>query len=72
MVAAHVPPEAIARLREALLAHAPALIQAIVSHPGNAKYLGMQFLRSMEDRDYDCIRAMYGAVGFPAYAEFLK
>ncbi|AGW14795.1 PhnD/SsuA/transferrin family substrate-binding protein [Megalodesulfovibrio gigas] len=72
MVGAHVPKAQTLRLKQALLDHAPALIEAIVRHPGNAKYRGMRFLRSMQDKDYDQIRAMYGAVGFPAYAEFLQ
>lgn len=72
MVGAHVPRDHALRLRNALLAHAPALIEAIGNHPGNAKYRGMQFLRTVQDKDFDQIRAMYGAAGFPAYADFLQ
>ncbi|GAB7081613.1 PhnD/SsuA/transferrin family substrate-binding protein [Megalodesulfovibrio paquesii] len=72
MVGAHLPAQDVQLLRDALLAHEAALSEAILSHPGNAKYKGMRLLRSMQDSDYNAIRAMYGAVGFPAYADFLK
>ena len=52
--------------------HGPDLVAAVVAQGGeNAKYGGMAFHAEVKDSDDDYIRAAYGAIGFPEYADFV-
>lgn len=71
MAGSHVPEEARAKLRDAVLAEKEAIIEAIVSADDeNEKYRGMDLV-AIEDDDYDVVRSMYRAAGYPQFDAFI-
>jgi phosphonate transport system substrate-binding protein len=72
MVGPHVDPDTTKAFETAFEQHSDRLIEAILAGgEENLKYEGMQFVASVEDRDYDYVRSMYATIGFPEYAEFV-
>ncbi|MCG8380803.1 MAG: PhnD/SsuA/transferrin family substrate-binding protein [Gammaproteobacteria bacterium] len=70
IVAAHVDPSVAKQVRKGILDHSKEVIQGILAHEENLKYEGMK-LRSIQDKDYNLVRAMYTTAGFPQYDRFI-
>lgn len=70
MVGAHVPAADVARVRDAILGARQDIIAAILAHPENDKYRGMELL-AIKDSDYDRVRSMYTTAGFPQFDKFI-
>ncbi len=70
LAGAHVPPEAQALVRDAIIAAKDEIIAAIVSHEENDKYVGMDLV-TIEDGTYDVVRSMYTTAGYPQFDNFI-
>jgi phosphonate transport system substrate-binding protein len=70
LAGAHVPPEAQALVRDAIIAAKDEIIAAIVSHEENDKYVGMDLV-TIEDGAYDVVRSMYTTAGYPQFDNFI-
>ena len=55
--------DVIEKVRQAFLNESDALMAAVLTGEDNQKYEGGFFLTSVEDSDYDYVRAMYGTIG---------
>jgi phosphonate transport system substrate-binding protein len=71
LVGPHVDKATVEIVRKAFTEHSSALIDAVVGVKENRKYLGMMFLPTVKDSDYNYVRAMYRTIGYPEYAEFV-
>lgn len=72
MAGAHVSPDVVKIVREAVSRSSDALIAAILQGAEHTKrYKGMRFLTQIADKDYDVVRAMYATAGYPEYADFI-
>lgn len=71
LAGAHVDAGLIEKVRAAVAANSPALVEALLKGEDTQKYQGMHFLAAIDDRDYDYVRSMYATIGFPEYAEFV-
>jgi phosphonate transport system substrate-binding protein len=71
LVGPHVDKTTVEVVRKAFTEHSSALIDAVVGVKENRKYLGMMFLPTVKDSDYNYVRAMYRTIGYPEYAEFV-
>lgn len=71
LVGAHVDKKLVERTRKAFEEHSQELIAAILTGDDNQKYLGMKFLSTIKDGDYDYVRSMYATVGQPRFAAFV-
>jgi phosphonate transport system substrate-binding protein len=71
LAGAHVKPEMIEKIRGAVLANGPELVQAMLVGEENKKYKGMKFLTKVDDRDYNYVRAMYATAGYEDLAKFI-
>ena len=67
----HVDKAVVARLRAGFTEQSDALIAAILKGEDNQKYLGMQFLPGVADKDYQYIRNAYATIGYPQYSDFV-
>lgn len=70
LAGAHVPPDAQALVRDAVIAAKDEIIAAIVSHEENDKYVGMDLV-TIEDEAYDVVRSMYTTAGYPQFDNFI-
>lgn len=70
MVGAHVPAEAAAMVRDAILENKAQIIAGITAHEENDKYIGMDLV-AIEDSAYDYVRSMYSNAGFPQFDAFI-
>ncbi len=70
MVGSHVPAEAAAKVRDAILANKDAVISGIIAHEENDKYTGMDLV-AIEDSAYDYVRSMYTTAGYPQFDKFI-
>lgn len=70
MVGAHVPAEAAALVRDAILENKAQVIAGITAHEENDKYVGMDLV-AIEDSAYDYVRSMYSNAGFPQFDNFI-
>lgn len=70
MVGAHVPAEAAAMVRDAILENKAQIIAGITAHEENDKYIGMDLV-AIEDGAYDYVRSMYSNAGFPQFDAFI-
>jgi phosphonate transport system substrate-binding protein len=71
MAGKHVDPKVVESVRQVFGERSKELIQAVLVGEDNQKYRGMKFLTTIKDSDYDYVRSMYTAIGYPAYAEFV-
>ena len=71
MAGRHVDPKIVDLVRSAFDSHHDDLVAGITAHEENDKYIGMKFLTSVKDSDYDRVRQMYAVIGYPQYAEFV-
>jgi phosphonate transport system substrate-binding protein len=58
------------KVRQAILGNSDELVRAILKGEDNQKFKGMKFLLSVEDADYDYVRAMYLTAGYPQFSKF--
>jgi phosphonate transport system substrate-binding protein len=70
MAGAHVPAEVQTMIRDAIIANKADIITAITTHEENGKYLGMDLV-TIEDANYDLVRAMYTTAGYPQFDNFI-
>ncbi|MDJ1009720.1 MAG: PhnD/SsuA/transferrin family substrate-binding protein [Paracoccaceae bacterium] len=70
MVGSHVPEEAAASVRDAILENKDMIIEAILTHEENEKYRGMDLV-PIDDSAYDVVRSMYTNAGFPQFDNFI-
>lgn len=70
MVGAHVPAEAAAMVRDAILENKAAIIDGITVHEENGKYIGMDLV-AIDDAAYDKVRSMYANAGYPQFDKFI-
>ena len=70
MVGAHVPAEAAAQVRTAILENKADIIAGITAHEENDKYIGMDLV-AIEDNAYDYVRSMYSNAGYPQFDSFI-
>jgi phosphonate transport system substrate-binding protein len=72
LAGAHVDQAVVARIRAAVAGNTAAIAEAILKGgPENQKYLGIDFVTKVEDRDYDYVRSMYATIGYPQLAGFI-
>lgn len=64
-------PTLIQKVQAALQTSSDELIAAILKGDDNQKYAGMKFLTTIQDSDYDYIRAMYRTAGYHQFAKFI-
>jgi phosphonate transport system substrate-binding protein len=70
MAGAHVPAEAQAKIRDAIIGAKAEIIAGIIAHEENDKYVGMDLV-AIEDADYDIVRSMFTTAGYPQFDKFL-
>lgn len=70
MAGAHVPAEVQTMIRDAIIVNKADIITAITTHEENGKYLGMDLV-TIEDANYDIVRAMYTTAGYPQFDNFI-
>lgn len=70
LAGAHVPAEAQAKIRDAIIGAKAEIIAGITEHEENDKYLGMDLV-TIEDSSYDIVRSMYTTAGYPQFDKFL-
>jgi len=70
MAGAHVPAEAQAKIRDAIIGAKAEIIAGITAHEENDKYVGMDLV-TIEDSAYDIVRSMYTTAGYPQFDKFL-
>jgi phosphonate transport system substrate-binding protein len=71
VAAAHVDPAVIDMVVSAITENSDQLIAEILKGEDNQKYSGMQFIATIDDKDYDYVRDMYRTIGQPQFAEFV-
>lgn len=67
----HVPAAKVAKMREAFVNNAEKLRDAALKGEENKKYIGGQFIPTVEDSDYEYVRQAYITVGAKSLAKFL-
>jgi phosphonate transport system substrate-binding protein len=68
----HVEPSVIEKLRTAFRNHGTALTSAILTGgEENQKFLGMHWVTTIRDEDYNYVRRMYATIGQPQFSEFV-
>ena len=72
LVAANdVPDEVFDKVRTAFLDDGEAMMAAVLEGEDNDKYEGGFFLGSVDDADYDYVRAMYRTIGIEDFGAFI-
>ncbi|KRW60999.1 PhnD/SsuA/transferrin family substrate-binding protein [Pseudomonas sp. TTU2014-080ASC] len=72
MAGEHVPEATVETLKRAIVDNSDSLI-ASISQGGEhtTRYVGMRFLTSIADKDYNVVRSMYRTAGYPEYSDFI-
>ncbi len=68
---AHVPAEKVEQIRAAFVNNAAQLMDAALKGEENKKYVGGQFIPTVEDVDYEYVRQAYITVGAESLAKFI-
>jgi phosphonate transport system substrate-binding protein len=68
---AHVPTEQVEQIRAAFVNNAKQLMDAALKGEENKKYVGGQFIPTVEDVDYEYVRQAYITVGAESLAKFI-
>lgn len=68
---AHVPAEQVEEIRAAFVNNAKQLMDAALKGEENKKYIGGQFIPTVEDVDYEYVRQAYITVGAESLAKFI-
>lgn len=71
IAAAYVPSETVEKIKKAFLENGEALMAGVLKGEDTKKYEGGFFLPTVNDKDYDSVRAMYATIGVPEFSKFL-
>jgi phosphonate transport system substrate-binding protein len=71
VAAPHVPEAVVKKVVKTITENSDRLIAQILRGEENAKYKGMEFLSTIEDKDYNYVRDMYRTIGQPQFAAFV-
>lgn len=66
-----VKPDVVAKVRAAFADHSDVIMKAVTSTKENAKFVGGKFIATVDDKDYDIVRAMYRAVNVNEFTKFI-
>ena len=68
---AHVPADKVEKVRSAFVDNAALLMEAALKGEENKKYIGGQFIPTVDDSDYEYVRQAYITVGAENLAKFI-
>jgi phosphonate transport system substrate-binding protein len=71
IAASYVPAETVEKVKKAFLEQGAALMTGVLKGEDTKKYEGGHFLATVEDKDYDGVRAMYATIGAPEFSKFI-
>lgn len=71
IVASYVKPETVEKVRKAFLEKGPELMTGVLKGEDTKKYNGGYFVATVDDKDYDSVRAMYATIGVPQFSNFI-
>ncbi len=71
IAASYVKPETVEAVRKAFLEKGDALMAGVLKGEDTQKYDGGYFVATVNDKDYDGVRAMYATVGVPEFSKFM-
>jgi len=71
IVASYVKPETVEKVRKAFLEKGPELMTGVLKGEDTKKYDGGYFVATVDDKDYDSVRAMYATIGVPQFSNFI-
>jgi phosphonate transport system substrate-binding protein len=71
IAASYVPAETVEKVKKAFLEKGDALMTGVLKGEDTKKYEGGYFLATVNDADYNGVRAMYATVGAPEFSTFL-
>jgi len=69
--AAYVKPEVVETVKKAFLEKGDILMGGVLKGEDTKKYEGGYFVATVNDKDYDMVRVMYGTIGVPEFSKFL-
>jgi phosphonate transport system substrate-binding protein len=71
IAASYVKPEIVETIRKAFLEKGDQLMGGVLKGEDTKKYEGGYFVATVNDKDYDMVRLMYGTIGVPEFSKFL-
>ena len=71
IVASYVKPEVVEKVKSAFLDKGSELMTGVLKGEDTKKYDGGYFVPTVDDKDYDIVRAMYATIGVPKFSNFL-
>jgi phosphonate transport system substrate-binding protein len=71
IAASYVKPEVVETVRKAFLEKGDVLMAGVIKGEDNKKYEGGYFVATVDDKDYDMVRGMYGTIGAAEFSKFL-
>lgn len=71
IAASYVPGETVEKVKKAFLENGDALMGGVLKGEDTKKYEGGYFLATVDDKDYNGVRAMYATIGAPEFSKFL-
>lgn len=71
IVASYVKPETVEKVRKAFLEKGSELMTGVLKGEDTKKYDGGYFVATVDDKDYDSVRAMYATIGVPQFSNFI-
>jgi phosphonate transport system substrate-binding protein len=71
IVASYVPEEVVDKVKKAFIEKGSELMSGVLKGDDTKKYEGGHFLTSVNDQDYDVVRAMYATIGVPQFSNFI-
>jgi len=71
IAATYVKPETVEAVKKAFLEKGDALMGGVLKGEDTKKYEGGYFVATVNDKDYDMVRVMYGTIGVPEFSKFL-
>jgi phosphonate transport system substrate-binding protein len=71
IAATYVKPEVVETVKKAFLEKGDALMGGVLKGEDTKKYEGGYFVATVNDKDYDMVRLMYGTIGATEFSKFL-
>jgi phosphonate transport system substrate-binding protein len=71
VAAPHVDKAVVQKIVQTITENSEALIKEILKGEDNQKYNGMQFISSIQDKDYNYVRSMYRTIGQDKFSNFV-
>lgn len=71
IVASYVKPETVEKVRKAFLEKGSELMTELLKGEDTKKYEGGYFVATVDDKNYDNVRAMYATIGVPQFSNFI-